>query len=139
MMKDLERVNEELKSRSTRLNDENARLRDDVKTSATELHDTQGRLHESMAKVAETQEHTLPLEYAVARAQREKDLLVDQSKWLETELASKAAEVLAVRRECSQRVSELESKVSDLQSHADSNTSLVQQLQVLFDSAVESP
>lgn len=129
-MRELERTNEELRSSHLRLNDETARLREDLKASAIELASAQARVSEYMGKLTEVEEKNMPLQFEANKLQREKELLGEQCKWLEEELAAKNADLLRTRKESGQRVSELETQVANLEQNCKGMEEKVRLLEV---------
>ena len=108
-------MNEELRNRGLRMNEENVRLRDDLKASASELASAQARVNEYMSKLTEAEEKSMPLQFEVTKLQREKELISEQCKWVEEELTTKNANVLRVRKESGDKISELETQIANLQ------------------------
>jgi capsule polysaccharide export protein KpsE/RkpR len=130
LLKELERSNEELRNRNSRLSDESVRLREDLKNAVSDLTTSQQKIHEYMTKFSEAEEKNLPLLYDVNKFKRQAELNAEQITWLEGELAGKSAHVLKLRSESSQKVSVLESKIADLESQCSTHSQALHSLQV---------
>lgn len=136
-MRELERTNEEIRCRSLRINEENARLRDDLKASAAELASAQARVNEYMSKLTEAEEKTMPLQFEVMKLQREKELLSEQCKWCEDELTAKNADILRIRSEYLDKASVLENQLADFEQNCKAVEDRVRYMEVTNDSCLE--
>lgn len=126
----MERNNDELRSRNTRLSDESLRLTDDLKASSAELFAAQEKQHDLLLKLAESEEKNLPLQYELSKLRREKELVEQQNKWLEGESAARSNEVMRLKADLSLKTQDLESKVLDLSGQCESYKETTKSLQV---------
>lgn len=132
-MRELERTNEELRSRSLRINEENTRMRDDLRASAAELASAQARVNEYMNKLTEAEEKTMPLQFEVTKLQREKELLSEQCKWCEDELTTKNSDILRIRKEYGDKMSDLETQLANMEQNCKGAEDRVRYLEVSND------
>ena len=126
----MERNNDELRSRNTRLSDESLRLTDDLKASSAELFAAQEKQHDLLSKLADSEEKTLPLQYELSKLRREKELVEQQNKWLESESTARSNEVMRLKADLSLKTQDLDSKVLELSGQCESYKETTKSLQV---------
>lgn len=95
------------------------RLRDELKAQAAELVTLQTRLKDSQLNLNEFQTSTLPTQYELTKTIHEKNLLVEQVKYLEEEVQKKTRDDRAFRAESSGKIHELEVALSQATTQAE--------------------
>lgn len=90
------------------------RLRDEIKSQAAELITFQTRLKDSQLNLNEFQSIQLPMQYELTKTIHEKDLLVQQVKYLEAELQTKVKEERLLRSDAIDKTQDLESMLKGI-------------------------
>ena len=88
------------------------RLRDELKAQSAEIVTLQTRLKDSQVNLSDFQSNQLPTQYELTKTLHEKDLLVEQVKYLEQEVQKKTREERTLRAEASNKTHELETALS---------------------------